>query len=199
MEASMRVALYLRVSTAEQNTLNQEAELLQACARHDWEVVKIFNDAGISGAKGRDKRPAFDALHKAIARREFDLVAAWSVDRLGRSLIDLISFLSDIHGAGIGLYLHQQGLDTTTSSGRAMFGMLGVFAEFERAIIRERTVAGLRRAVMSGKRLGRPRLAEKKEIAVRASLARGNGVVKTAKMLGVGVGTILRIKNEASQ
>jgi DNA invertase Pin-like site-specific DNA recombinase len=114
-------------------------------------------------------------------------------------LIDLVSFLSDIHAAGVGLYLHQQGLNTTTSSGRAMFGMLGVFAEFERAMISERTVAGLRRAVMRGKRLGRPRLAEKKEIAVRASLARGNGVVKTAKMLGVGVGTILRIKNEASQ
>ena len=194
----MRVALYLRVSTAEQNTLNQEAELLQTCARHDWEVVKIFNDAGISGAKGRDKRPAFDALHKAVARREFDLVAAWSVDRLGRSLIDLISFLSDIHSAGIGLYLHQQGLDTTTSSGRAMFGMLGVFAEFERAIIRERTVAGLRRAVASGKRLGRPQLADDKTAAVRAAIASGAGVVKISRTLGVGVGTVLRIKREMS-
>jgi len=154
----MKAALYLRVSTAEQNTLNQETALLQACARHDWEVVNIFNDAGISGAKGRDARPAFDALSKAIARREIDLVAAWSIDRLGRSLIDLIGFLGDIHSAGIGLYLHQQGLDTTTSSGRAMFGMLGVFAEYERAILRERTVAGLQRAVASGKRLGRPRV-----------------------------------------
>jgi DNA invertase Pin-like site-specific DNA recombinase len=195
----MRTALYLRVSTAEQSTDNQRCELEQACLRHGWDIVKVFEDAGISGAKGKDQRPAFAALAKAIARREIDLVAAWSVDRIGRSLIDLIAFLSDIHSAGIGLYLHQQRLDTTTSSGRAMFGMLSVFAEYERAILRERTVAGLRRAVMSGKRLGRPRLAEKKEIAVRASLARGNGVVKTAKMLGVGVGTILRIKNEAIQ
>jgi len=98
-------------------------------------VAKIFNDQGISGAKGRDDRPAFDALHRAVTRREIDLVAAWSVDRLGRSLIDLVTFLTHVHGAGVGLYLHQQGLDTTTPSGRAMFGMLGVFAEFERAII----------------------------------------------------------------
>jgi DNA invertase Pin-like site-specific DNA recombinase len=194
----MRVALYLRVSTSEQTTANQEAELLLACARHDWEVVKIFQDQGISGAKGRDKRPQFDALLRAMARREFDLVAAWSVDRIGRSLTDLIAFLSDIHSAGIGLYLHQQGLDTTTSSGRAMLGMLSVFAEYERAILRERTVAGLRRAVANGKRLGRPKLAAEKEIAVRAALTQGTGVVKIARSLGVGVGTVLRIRRQAN-
>jgi DNA invertase Pin-like site-specific DNA recombinase len=191
---AMKAALYLRVSTAEQTTANQEAELLLACARHDWEVVKVFHDAGISGAKGRDKRPAFDALCKAIARREFDLVAAWSVDRLGRSLIDLIGFLQDIHSAGVGLYLHQQGLDTTTSSGRAMFGMLSVFAEYERAILRERTVAGLRRAQSAGKRLGRPKVAPAIEAAVRASLAAGNGIQRTARSVGVGVSTVMRIK-----
>jgi DNA invertase Pin-like site-specific DNA recombinase len=192
----MRVALYLRVSTSEQTTANQEAELLLACARHDWEVVKIFQDPGISGAKGRDKRPQFDQLCRAIARREFDLVAAWSVDRIGRSLTDLIGFLSDIHSAGIGLYLHQQGLDTTTSSGRAMFGMLSVFAEYERAILRERTVAGLRRAVTQGKRLGRPKIASDREAAVRAALTQGDGVVKIARALGVGVGTVLRIRRQ---
>jgi DNA invertase Pin-like site-specific DNA recombinase len=121
-----------------------------------WGIVQVFQDEGISGSKGRDKRPQFDALHKAIARREIDLVAAWSVDRIGRSLTDLIAFLGDIHSAGVGLYLHQQGLDTTSPSGRAMFGMLGIFAEYERAILVERTKAGLRRAVSNGKRLGGP-------------------------------------------
>jgi DNA invertase Pin-like site-specific DNA recombinase len=164
--------------------------------RHGWGIVAVFQDEGISGSKGRDKRPQFDALHKAIARREIDLVAAWSVDRIGRSLSDLIAFLGDIHVAGVGLYLHQQGLDTTSPSGRAMFGMLGIFAEYERAILVERTKAELRRAVSNGKRLGRPRLAPQKEIAVRRSIEAGNGVVKTAKMLGVGVGTILRIKRQ---
>src|SRR6267143_3167288 len=188
----MKAAIYLRVSTAEQSTDNQRRELEQACLRHGWTNAAVYEDAGISGAKGKDARPAFAALSKAIARREFDLVAAWSVDRIGRSLIDLIGFLSDIHSAGIGLYLHQQGLDTTTSSGRAMFGMLSVFAEYERAILRERTVAGLRRAVANGKRLGRPKIASDREAAVRASLASGAGVVKIAKMLRVGVGTVLR-------
>jgi DNA invertase Pin-like site-specific DNA recombinase len=190
----MRAAIYLRVSTAEQSTDNQRRELEQACQRHGWTNAAVYEDAGISGAKGKDARPAFAALAKAIARREFDLVAAWSVDRIGRSLIDLIGFLSDIHSAGIGLYLHQQGLDTTTSSGRAMFGMLSVFAEYERAILRERTVAGLRRAVANGKRLGRPKIANDREAAVRAALAEGDGVVKIARALGVGVGTVLRIK-----
>jgi len=194
----MKAAIYLRVSTAEQTTDNQRRELEQACLRHGWTNAAVYEDAGISGAKGKDARPAFAALSKAIARREFDLVAAWSVDRIGRSLIDLIGFLSDIHSAGIGLYLHQQGLDTTTSSGRAMFGMLSVFAEYERAILRERTVAGLRRAVANGKRLGRPKIASDREAAVRASLASGAGVVKIAKMLRVGVCTVLRIRRQAN-
>jgi DNA invertase Pin-like site-specific DNA recombinase len=192
----MKAALYLRVSTSEQTTDNQRRELEQACERHGWTLTRVFQDEGISGAKGRDKRPAFDALCKAIARREIDLIAAWSVDRIGRSLTDLIGFLSDIHSAGIGLYLHQQGLDTTTSSGRAMFGMLSVFAEYERAILRERTKAGLARARSAGKTLGRPKLAAEKEIAVRAALGRHEGIVKISKALGVGVGTILRIKRE---
>jgi DNA invertase Pin-like site-specific DNA recombinase len=196
MEAAMRVALYLRVSTQEQNTANQESELLQACARHDWTVAKIFNDRGISGARGRDERPAFDALHKAIARREFDLIAVWSVDRIGRSLIDLVGFLQNIHSSGIGLYLHQQGLDTTTSSGRAMFGMLSVFAEYERSILRERTLAGLRRAQSAGKQLGRPKVPSEIEEAVRRSLGAKTGVGKIARNLGIGISTVMRIKRE---
>jgi DNA invertase Pin-like site-specific DNA recombinase len=195
----MKAALYLRVSTSEQTTDNQRRELEQACLRHQWTIAAVYQDEGISGAKGRDKRPQFEALHKAIARREIDLVAAWSVDRIGRSLTDLIGFLGDIHSAGIGLYLHQQGLDTTTSSGRAMFGMLSVFAEYERAILRERTIAGLARALASGKRLGRPRVAPEIETAVRASLALGVGIQKTAKALGVGVSTVMRIKQEPNQ
>jgi DNA invertase Pin-like site-specific DNA recombinase len=119
-------------------------------------VVKVYSDRGISGAKGRDKRPGFDALCKDAVRREFDVVLAWSVDRLGRSLQDLIGFLSEIHAAGVDLYLHVQGLDTSTPSGKAMFQMLGVFAEFERSLIRERVMAGLARARRQGTKSGRP-------------------------------------------
>src|SRR5215467_11829313 len=115
-----RAVLYLRVSTLDQTTANQERELREIADRIGCEIVKVYKDHGISGAKGRNGRPAFDALCKAATRREFDMVMAWSVDRLGRSLQDLVGFLSEIHALRIDLYLHQQGLNTTTPSGKAM-------------------------------------------------------------------------------
>jgi DNA invertase Pin-like site-specific DNA recombinase len=191
-----RVALYLRVSTGEQTVENQKRELEAVAARHDWNVVEVFEDAGISGAKGRDKRPGLDRLLKAVARREVDMVAAWSVDRLGRSLQDLLGVLGDLHAKGIDLFLHQQGLDTSTPSGRAMFQMLGVFAEFERAMIRERVMAGLTRAKAEGIRLGRRKLEDTdadKAAAIVASRAKGTGIRRIARDFGVGVGTVLRL------
>ena len=127
-----RVALYVRVSTDHQSVKNQEIELQAVAERHGWQVVSVYRDQGISGAKGRDKRPGLDKLLQAVARKEFDLVAAWSVDRLGRSLIDLVGILQEFHAKHVDLYLHQQGIDTTTPAGKAMFQMMGVFAEFER-------------------------------------------------------------------
>jgi DNA invertase Pin-like site-specific DNA recombinase len=151
-----RAVLYLRVSTIEQTTANQERELREVASRMGCEIVKVYKDHGISGAKGREKRPAFDALCRDATKRQFDVVMAWSVDRLGRSLQDLIAFLSELHALHVDLFLHQQGLDTTTPAGKAMFQMMGVFAEFERSIIQERVRAGLRRARAEGARLGRP-------------------------------------------
>jgi DNA invertase Pin-like site-specific DNA recombinase len=152
---------------------------------------------GISGAKGLDDRPAFDILCKDAARRQFDMVMAWSVDRLVRSLQDLVGFLSELHALKIDLVLHQQGLDTTTLSGRAMFQMLGVSAEFERSIIRERVNSGLARAVASGKTLARPRTDKATEAAIRAALKAGDaGMHKIAAAFGVGTGTVQRIKAE---
>ncbi len=151
-----RAALYVRVSTAEQTVENQQRELEAVAQRHGWEVVDVFSDQGVSGAK--DRRPALDRLRQGIARKEFDVVAAWSVDRLGRSLQHLLGFLGELKAKSIDLYLHQQGLDTSTPAGKALFQMLGVFAEFERAIIIERVHAGLRRARAQGVRLGRPRV-----------------------------------------
>lgn len=188
-----RVAIYLRVSTKEQTTENQRRELEVVAQRAGWDVVSVFEDAGVSGAKGREKRPAYDALLKAVARREVDLVAAWSVDRLGRSMQDLVSFLEDLKGHGADLYLHQQALDTTTPSGRALFGMMAVFAEFERAMIQERVHAGLSRAKAQGKKLGRPTLSGDIEAKVRTLRAEGMGVVKVAKSLGIGVSAVQRI------
>ncbi len=188
-----RVGLYVRVSTDGQTVDNQLRELRQAARRHGWQVAETFRDDGISGAKGRNGRPGFDALCAAVARREIDMVAAWSVDRLGRSLQDLIGFLGELHAKDVDLYLHQQGLDTSTPAGRAMFQMLGVFAEFERAMIRERVMAGLDRAKAKGKRLGRPKVAAKVERAVIDARAEGKGIRRVARELGIGVSTVQRI------
>ena len=190
-----RAALYLRVSTIDQTTANQERELRQVAERAGWEVVKVYKDHGISGSKGRDKRPAFDALHKAAARREIDIVMAWSVDRLGRSLQDLVVFLSEIHAAGVDLFLHQQGLDTTTPAGKALFQMMGVFAEFERSMIQERVRAGLRRAKDDGKKLGRPRIARQLEERILAALKAGETIRGVADKFDVNPSTVQRIKH----
>ena len=140
-------------------------------------------------------------LLKAVARRDVDMVAAWSVDRLGRSLVDLLDFLRELHAKGVDLFLHQQGLDTSTPSGRAMFQMLGVFAEFERAMIRERVMAGLSRAKADGTQLGRRRLEDSdadKVAAIVAARAEGTGIRRIARELGVGVGTVLRVTGEVA-
>ncbi len=193
MTHNKRVALYARVSTDGQTTDNQLRELRAAAARQGWNVAMEFVDHGVSGAKGRQDRPQFRALLNGVARREFDMVAAWSVDRLGRSLQDLIAFLADLQSKRIDLYLHQQALDTSTPSGKAMFGMLGVFAEFERSIIQDRVKAGLARAKAKGKTLGRPRIDAVIEAKVRELAAGGMGKGRIARTLGIGVSVTQRI------
>jgi len=189
----MKVALYTRVSTDGQTTENQHRELAKWAKRAGHEVVATYDDNGISGAKGREYRVQYDEMLKAAIRREFDMVAAWSVDRLGRSLKDLVSFLDELNGAGVHLFLHQQALDTSTPSGKALFQMLGVFSEFERAMIRDRVKAGLERAKAQGKRLGRPPVKKAVERAIRNERAKGKGIRRIASDLGVGVGTVQRI------
>jgi DNA invertase Pin-like site-specific DNA recombinase len=189
-----RVAFYVRVSTADgQSTENQTRALHEVAARSGWNVVAIFRDDGISGAKGRDRRPGLDALLKAVTRREVDLVAAWSVDRLGRSLPDLLTLLGELQARGVDLFLHQQALDTSTPGGRMMFQLLGVFAEFERSLIRSRVLAGLERTKAKGTRLGRPPLDKSKAEAIRALLAAGIGIRETARRTGVGASTVQRM------
>lgn len=206
-ETGTRVAIYTRVSTDGQSVNAQLADLREVADRRGWEIVTEYTDKGISGAKGRDKRPALDAMLKAATRREFDLVAAWAVDRLGRSLQHLVTGLADLQAAGVGLYLHKQGLDTSTPSGRAMFGMLSVFAEFERDLIRERVRAGLKVAQTeqsSGKErlhkngrikqpIGRPRVGADVEHKVRELRGQKWGINRIARELGIGSGTVRRL------
>jgi DNA invertase Pin-like site-specific DNA recombinase len=190
---SKRVAIYARVSTDKQTAAQQLTELQAVASRHHWQICGEYVDHGVSGAKGREERPQLNALLKAVGRREVDVVAAWSVDRLGRSLTHLVALLDEIHGKQIDLYLHQQGLDTTTPGGKALFQMCGVFAEFERAMIQERVRAGLRRARAEGKRLGRPPVSITVERHVRDLRRKGMSILRIAKTARCGVSTVQRI------
>src|SRR3981081_4443213 len=185
-----RVAIYLRVSTSKQDTENQLRELSAVADRSGWEIWKVYEDAGISGAKGRDQRPGLEAMMKAVNAREFDMVATWSVDRLGRSLTDVLGILQDVEEKGVDLFLHQQGLDTSTTAGKAMFQMLGGFAEFERGIIRERVNAGLARARAKGTKLGRRRVEPAVEARILELKASGDGILKIGRKLGIGTGLV---------
>jgi DNA invertase Pin-like site-specific DNA recombinase len=196
----LRVGLYLRVSTSGQTCENQRIDLERVAEQRGWRIIETYVDHGISGSKGRDGRPAFDHLAKDAAQGKLDLVAAWSIDRIGRSLGHLVEFMDELRQQGVGIYLHQQQVDTSTAAGRAFLQMAGVFAEFERSIIIERINAGLQRARAHGKQLGRPPVSSKIEARIRRLYATDqrtgkpkNGKLKIAKTLGVGVSTVLRV------
>ena len=196
----LKAALYARVSTGSQSTESQLKELREAATRLGWDVVAEYVDHGISGAKGRADRPQLDAMLKGVSRKEFEVVASWSVDRLGRSLVDLITMLQELHSTKVDLYLHKQGINTTTPAGKALFGMLGVFAEFEREMIRDRVNAGLAVIKETGKNkhgevvtLGRPKVSTKIESRVMQLRTEGMGILKIAKTVGCGVSVVQRL------
>lgn len=191
-----RAAIYVRVSTDKQTVENQVRELRQIAERRGWEVVTEYQDAGISGSKGREERPGLDEMLKDAQRRRFDVVMAWAIDRLGRSLIDLLGTIQALEACGVDLYLDQQSIDTTTPAGRLMFQITGAFAEFERSMIRQRVRAGLRRAKEAGKRLGRPKIDPALEKRIQGQLRAGKGMLAIAKDLGAGTGTVQRIARE---
>ena len=184
-------AFYLRVSKNDQTTENQKLELERVAQKSNWNIYKYYVDTGISGINS--DRPEFLKLQKAILQNKIDIVAAWSVCRLGRSLQDLVNFLKLLNDKGVDLYLHQQGIDTRTSSGKAMFQMIGVFSEFEHSIISERVKAGLERAKSSGTKLGRPIIFEEKVQDVLSLRAGGMSMLKIAKKLNIGTGTVQKI------
>lgn len=194
MAKTTRAALYLRVSTDGQTTENQRLALAVVAERRGWSVAKVYADEGISGAKGRDKRPGFDAAMKDAMRRRFDVLMVWSIDRLGRSTATVSAALEELAGAGVAIYADREAMDATTAHGRAMLQMAAVFAELERAMIRERVNAGLARAVKAGKRLGRPKIGKDQEAAIAARLADGAGILKVARELCVGTSVVQRVK-----
>ena len=196
MSSTKRAALYVRVSTDAQTLENQIRALRQVAERRGWNVVEVYRDAGISGAKGRNGRPGLDSMLKDASRRKFDIVMAWAIDRVGRSLSDLLDTIQHLEACGVDLYLDQQAIDTTTPMGKLVFQLTGAFAEFERTMIRQRIKAGLKRAVAQGVKLGRPKIDGATERKVRRQLAKGIGILKVARSLGIGTGTVQRIAKE---
>jgi DNA invertase Pin-like site-specific DNA recombinase len=193
---SKRAAIYVRVSTDKQTVENQVRALHQIAERRGWQVVEEYHDTGISGSKGRDGRPGLDRMLKDASRRKFDVVMTWAIDRIGRSLIDLLATIQTLEACDVDLYLDQQSIDTTTPAGKLMFQVCGAFAEFERSMIRQRVNAGLKRAVAAGKQLGRPKIDEAVEKRIQTQLRTGKGMLKVAREIGVGSGTVQRIAQE---
>ena len=188
-----RVALYARSSTDGQTPEKQLQELQNIADQNGWRVAREYVDQGISLPKGKDQRPKFDEMCKGIKTGDFDLIMAWSVDRLGRSLRHLVSFLHELDLRNIDLFLYKQGVNTTTPSGKILFQMLDVFSEFERSMIKERVNTGLIRARARGKRLGRPRVPTTVENKIRELRSTGKGIRRIANELRVGVSTVMRV------
>ena len=189
-----KVALYCRVSTStkDQTTENQLRELKSYCDRMDYEVVKIYEDE-VSGAKSREKRPAYSALCKDAFLKKFDIVIGWDVSRLGRSMKEFVSFLSDIDDKGIGVIAVKNGLDTSSSTGRLMMKMIGCLEEWNRELLVERTKSGLARTVANGTKLGRKSILTP-SIKRRINDLRENdlSIQKIANEIGINRGAIQR-------
>jgi DNA invertase Pin-like site-specific DNA recombinase len=195
-----RAAIYVRVSTDRQTVESQLAALTAVAEARGWRVVEIYQDAGISGAKGRKDRPGLDGLLKDASRGRFDIVMAWAIDRIGRSLVDLLSTIQTLEACQVDLYLDQQAIDTTTPTGKLMYQVAGAFAEFERGMARQRVIAGMKRAKELGPRpgkkaIGRPLNDPAALEKAKALLGEGMGILKVAKTVGLGTGTVQRLKS----
>ena len=194
-----KAVIYSRVSTNEQTVDNQLKVLREVAKKRGLEVVREISDEGISGATGRDVRKGFDELIKGSIKNEWDIILVWDVSRLGRSLKHLVSFLEDIQSANCDMYIHQSGIDTSTPSGKMMFGMLSVFSEFERSMIRERVIAGQQRAKAQGKHIGRKTNVNDGIITAVYHMRQNNVPIKRiAKDLQIGVGTVYKILDEVA-
>jgi DNA invertase Pin-like site-specific DNA recombinase len=191
---SKRVAIYARVSTSSQSTQNQIDVLTELANRQGYTIIKIYSDNGFSGTKSTADRPALNDLMTDARKKSFDMVLVWSLDRLGRSLKHCLELLQELQELKVDLFFHQQGMDTSTSSGKLMFSMIGAFAEFERNIIRERVMAGQQRAKANGVKFGRPsKMNDGMRSAVKLLREKGMGIKQIAKQLQIGVGTVYSV------
>jgi len=193
-----KVAIYTRVSTLDQTVENQLIELRDHCSKMGWEITQEYADKGLSGTLSRDKRPALNALIKDGYRKKFDAVVCWDISRIGRSMKELVLFLSDMKDRNIGIVSVRQGFDTSTSMGEIMFQFVGILSSWEREMIRERTLAGLDRAKREGKTLGRKKVIND-EITTKIIELRNakRSIRDIASEVGVSRGTVSNVLKAA--
>ena len=193
-----KVGIYTRVSTLDQTIDNQLIELRDHCSKMGWEITKEYADEGLSGTLSRDKRPALNSLIKDAYRKRFDSVVCWDISRIGRSMKELILFLSDMKDRGIGICSVRQGFDTSTSMGEIMFQFVGILSSWEREMIRERTLAGLERARREGKTLGRRKVTNDTMTAKIIELRNDKKSIRQiASEVGVSRGTVTNVLKAA--
>ena len=189
-----KVVIYTRVSTLDQTIDNQLLELRDHCSKMGWEIVKEYADEGLSGTLSREKRPSLNSLIKDAYRKRFDSVVCWDISRIGRSMKELILFLSDMKDRGIGICSVRQGFDTSTSMGEIMFQFVGILSSWEREMIRERTLAGLERAKSEGKTLGRRKVTNDTMTAKIIELRNDKKSIREiASDVGVSIGTVSNV------
>jgi len=194
---STTAAIYARVSTKAQSVESQLHALRPVADQAGHSEIKVFLDEGISGAKGRDKRPGLDALLKAATRKEISKVYIFSIDRIGRSVSNLISTLEELQAAGVGIYFHKQAIDTSTPAGKLLFNLIAVFSDYEREIIKERVSSGLQRARDNGVKLGRKPLAPITAKQIKERRDKGESVRKIAKALNISISSVSRYARAA--
>ena len=189
----MKVAVYVRVSTQQQTTVNQLLELYEVCERNDWTIVDEYNET-VSGTKGVNDRKELDRMLKDASRKKFQKVVVWSVDRVGRSMKHLVSVLSQLKDLDIDIYSYKQGIDTSTTMGSSFFHMVGIFAELENNMRRERQIVGIKRALKDGVKFGRKDVVdEDKEYQIWQLRTKGKSIRAIAKEVGISVGRILKV------
>ena len=193
-----KVSIYCRVSTLDQTVDNQLIELRDHCSKMGWEITKEYSDEGLSGTLSRDKRPALNSLIKDAYRKRFDAVVCWDISRIGRSMKELVLFLSDMKDRDIGIVSVRQGFDTSTTMGEMMFQFVGILSSWEREMIRERTLAGLERAKSEGKTLGRKKVVNDEITSQIVELRNAKKSIRAiASVVGISRGTVSNVLNAA--
>ena len=194
----MKVGVYVRVSTHQQTTENQLLELYEVCERNDWTIVDEYNET-VSGTKGVNDRKELDRLLKDASRKKFEKVVVWSVDRVGRSMKHLVSVLSQLKDLDIDIYSYKQGIDTSTTMGSSFFHMVGIFAELENNMRRERQIIGIKRAKKEGVQFGRKDVVdEDKEYQIYQLRSKGKSIRQIAKEVGISVGRTHKVCSSMS-